>query len=203
MGLEKIKESVDSIKPEKNNFKDIKPEKGMVVDKAREYVKSLFDDTEAFSELKDTKEILNELKEEYFHDLKKFSEFKETLPDKLFDVDDLKKVSSKEREKLHIEFDNLKDNLKKQWEEKNGIPWPKYDKDVYIINKDNEKVCIRERGMDYDVHHIQPLGFDGKNELSNITPMHARIHFDYRGIHKTGSAYDKIDKLLKGENEWN
>ena len=42
-------------------------------------------------------------------------------------------------------------------------------------------------------------GIGGKNEVSNITPMHADVHFDSRGIHKLGSAYDKIDKLLGGE----
>ena len=55
--------------------------------------------------------------------------------------------------------------------------------------------------MDYDAHHIQPLGLGGKNEISNITPLHADIHYDSRGIHEKDSAYSKIVNLLEDNNK--
>ena len=201
MGLEKLVEVAENTKIEKNNFKDIKPQAGMTLEKAKDFVKTFFEDMKSLGESGEFKELLKELKEEQIEDLKSFSEFAQTLPEKFFDIEDLKKVSPEENRKLREEFSDkeFKNDLKKQWEEIHGIPWPKYDKDVYITNKNGEMVCIRKAGMDYDAHHIQPLGLGGKNEVSNITPMHADVHFDSRGIHKLGSAYDKIDKLLGGE----
>lgn len=201
MGLEKLVEVAEIGKTEKNNFKEIKPQAGMTLEKAKDFVKSFFEDMKSLVESGELKELLKELKEEYLEELKSFSEFAQTLPEKFFDIKDLRKVSPEENGKLRVEFNDngFKKELKKQWEEIHGIPWPKYDKDVYITNKNGEMVCIRKAGMDYDAHHIQPLGLGGKNEVSNITPMHADVHFDNRGIHKIGSAYDKIDKLLGGE----
>ena len=198
MGLEKLVEVAEIGKTERNNFKEIKPQAGMTLEKAKDFVKSFFEDMKSLVEPGELKELLKELKEEYIEDLKSFSEFVQTLPENFFDIEDLRKVSPEEKRK---EFSNkeFKNDLKKQWEEVHGIPWPKYDKDVYITNKNGDPVCIRKAGMDYDAHHIQPLGLGGKNEVSNITPMHADVHFDSRGIHKIGSAYYKIDKLLGGE----
>ncbi|WP_456068189.1 HNH endonuclease signature motif containing protein [Eshraghiella crossota] len=199
MGLEKLVEVSEIAKTEKDNFKEIKPQNGMTLEKAKDFVKSFFEDMKSLAESGEFKELLKELKEEYIDDLKSLSEFAQTFPEKFFDIEDLKKVSPEENKKLREEFIESKDRLKKQWEDVHGIPWPKYDKDVYITNKDGEQVCIRKAEMDYDAHHIQPLGLGGKNEVSNITPMHADVHFDSRGIHKIGSAYYKIDQLLGGE----
>lgn len=199
MKFEKNMEAAETSKIEKNDFKEIKPQAGMTIDKAKEFVKNLFEGKKPSIEL----EKLEKLKEDYIEELKSFSEFKETLPDEYFDVKDLRKVPTEETKKLKEEFHNntVKENLKKQWEKEHGIPWPKYEHDVYVTNKDGEVRCIREAGMDYDAHHIQPLGLGGKNEVSNITPMHADVHFDHKGIHQTDSAYDKIDKLLGGDNK--
>ena len=55
---------------------------------------------------------------------------------------------------------------------------------------------IRKAGGDYDAHHIQPLGMGGKNEASNITPLHANEHYDKQGVHAPDSPYSKLDKML-------
>ena len=55
---------------------------------------------------------------------------------------------------------------------------------------------IRKAGGDYDAHHIQPLGMNGKNEASNITPLHANEHYDKQGVHAPDSPYSKLDKML-------
>ena len=38
----------------------------------------------------------------------------------------------------------------------------------------------------------------GKNEVSNITPMHAEVHFDKQGVHSVESPYNKLDTLIGG-----
>ena len=71
---------------------------------------------------------------------------------------------------------------------------PKYDEDVYSSNGK----MIRKAGGDYDAHHIQPLGMNGQNEASNITPLHANEHYDKQGVHAPDSPYSKLDKMLWG-----
>ena len=137
---------------------------------------------------------LEQTLEDYFKDLKDKSEVPETLPDKPFDVSDLKKLTPEENAEMREEFDEVKSDLKKAWEEKNGRLWPKYEEDVYSSNGK----LIRKAGSDYDVHHIQPLGMGGKNEVDNITPLHAEVHYDKQGVHAKNSPYDKLDKNLGG-----
>lgn len=36
----------------------------------------------------------------------------------------------------------------------------------------------------------------GKNEASNITPLHAEVHYDKQGIHAPNSPYTKMNQLL-------
>ena len=96
---------------------------------------------------------------------------------------------------MRDEFDDLKSGLKKEWEEKNGRPWPKYEHDVYSANGK----LIRKAGSDYDAHHIQPLCLGGKNEVSNITPLRADVHYDRQGIHSMDSPYNKICNMLGGK----
>lgn len=90
------------------------------------------------------------------------------------------------------EFNDIKADLKSQWEETNGMEWPKYQGDVY---SDNGNI-IRKAGNDYDAHHIRPLCLGGENEASNITPLHARDHYDKQGIHATDTPYNKLTKVL-------
>lgn len=129
---------------------------------------------------------------DYFKDLKNRSECPETIKDRPFESKDLKKLSPEETAAKRDEFDDKKPELKKQWSEENGQPWPKYDEDVYSSNGK----LIRKAGGDYDAHHIQPLGMNGKNEASNITPLHANEHYDKQGVHAPDSPYSKLDKML-------
>ncbi len=128
----------------------------------------------------------------YFDDLKSKSEVPDTIPDKPFKVNDFEKLSPEKNQAMREEFMGVKGELKKQWEEKNGKSWPKYDKDIYSAN---DKL-IRKAGSDYDAHHIQPLGLGGKNEVDNITPLNAEVHYDKQGIHSQDSPYSKLDKML-------
>lgn len=129
---------------------------------------------------------------DYFKDLKDRSECPETIKDRPFESKDLKKLSPEETAAKRDEFDDKKPELKKQWSEENGRPWPKYDKDVYSSNGK----MIRKAGGDYDAHHIQPLGMNGQNDASNITPLHAKEHYDKQGVHAPDSPYSKLDKML-------
>lgn len=43
------------------------------------------------------------------------------------------------------------------------------------------------------MHHIQPLSMGGKNEVGNITPMHASEHYDKQGVHAPDSPFSKLD----------
>lgn len=137
---------------------------------------------------------LAELLEAYFDDLKARSEFPETLTGNEFDVSDLRKLSPEENAEMREEFDDLKPELKRQWEIENGRPWPKYETDVYSASGK----LIRKAGSDYDAHHIQPLSLGGKNEASNITPLHAEVHYDKQGVHAPNSPYSQLDKELGG-----
>lgn len=151
--------------------------------------------TDATDDTNDTLESkLEKTLKEYFEDLLSKSEFPETLSDSSFDVSDMEKLSPEETALMREEFDDVKAGLKRQWEEKNGQPWPKYEEDVYSANGK----LIRKAGSDYDAHHIQPLGLGGKNEAGNITPLHAEVHYDKQGIHAPDSPYSKMDKLLGG-----
>ena len=128
----------------------------------------------------------------YFSDLKNRSEYPETIKDQPFESKDLKKLSPEETAAKRDEFDDKKAELKNQWSEENGQPWPKYDEDVYSSNGK----LIRKAGSDYDAHHIQPLGMNGQNEASNITPLHANEHYDKQGVHAPDSPYSRLDKML-------
>lgn len=146
------------------------------------------------SSLQDSAEVnLQELLDAYFDDLYEKSEFPETLPENTFSTDDLKKRSPEETAEKREEFDDMRTDLKAQWEKENGRSWPKYENDVYSANGK----LIRKAGSDYDAHHIHPLGLGGENEARNITPLHAEVHYDKQGIHAPDSPYNQIDKALE------
>jgi hypothetical protein len=91
------------------------------------------------------------------------------------------------------EFNKTRNELIDKWEETNQRKWPTYDEDVTTA----EGKIIRKAGDRYDAHHVQPLELGGKNTAENITPMHAKDHFDKQGIHRPGGAYDNMVKAVK------
>ena len=175
----------------KNRFEQSilgKESKENTYDKPESYYDSPFEEKLERSEIEETVDA-------YFDDLKEKSDCADTIPSKPFEVSDLRKISPEENEIMRDEFDDLKSGLKKEWEEKNGRPWPKYEHDVYSANGK----LIRKAGSDYDAHHIQPLCLGGKNEVSNITPLRADVHYDRQGIHSMDSPYNKICNMVRGK----
>ena len=143
------------------------------------------DDLEEDSiDTQDVKTLVND----YVDDLQENSECQDTVDwDALKDME-VKDVSSDEVARLRDEFKEAKSELKKQWEIKNNREWPKYEEDVY---SDSGKL-IRQKGDDYDAHHIQPLKLGGTNTVENITPMRAEVHYDKQGIHAPNSPCAKL-----------
>ncbi len=140
----------------------------------------------------------SETLKQYFNELKQFSEHPEALPDKLFDK--IENVSPEKVKQLRFEFRRDKNSLIQQWEKITGKEWPRYDKDVYIKNKNGEMIKIRNKGDYYDAHHIKPLSLGGKNTADNITPMRAENHYDSRGIHRLDGPCSKMQEIAKGKN---
>ena len=195
----KTADVVDNIKSEEK-YKEIKPETDITDKEVKDFWNNLFNDMEqegnSGEEIAENK--LEKVLEDYRDDLKENSEFKDTLPDKPFEASDLEKVSPEENAMKREEFNAKKENLIQQWEEKIGCSWPTYNENVYITTSRGDVVQIREAGMRYDAHHIQPLGLGGKNEVGNITPLRADVHFDHFGVHAIGGPYDKMEKMLGG-----
>ena len=130
----------------------------------------------------------------YLDDVVKRSKVKDTI-----DVSKLKKrpwkrISPEKNKIMREQFANsdFKDSLIKEWERINNRKWPTYEKDVYSKNGK----LIRHAGDKFDAHHIQPLGMNGQNVASNLTPMHALDHADHWGIHAYGSSYDTLNNVL-------
>lgn len=147
-----------------------------------------------------SKEVTEQDIIDYKNDLKDHSEYPETIPEKLFNPDDIEKCSPEEnrkkRETFQVEGEGgrnnpeYKGNLRKEWEKLHGKPWPRYTEDNCPKN--------RKPGDCYDIHHIKPLGWGGENVATNITPMHADVHYDSKGVHDANSPYARIDKKLRG-----
>lgn len=200
--VEEIAEVSEQVEAE--SFKDIKPmDEGMSVEEADDFWNEVFHETDDTSieeiesddetiENDNAEENLEEVLDEYFDDLKGKSECPETVQDNPFNISDLEKQPPEKTAEMRDEFDDKKTELKRQWEENNGMSWPKYEKDVYSCN---DKL-IRKAGSDYDAHHIQPLAMGGKNEVSNITPLTAEVHYDKQGVHSPNSPYSRMDKML-------
>ncbi len=172
-------------KANNDTFKDDDTETGKTSSKETVQVK---DDPEGRLEV---------LLQAYFRDLRSKSEYPDTIPQSPFGIGDLKRITPEENKEKREEFQEKKAELKKQWEELNGMPWPKYKYDVYSASGK----LIRKAGSDYDAHHIQPLGLGGKNEASNITPINAEVHYDKQGVHAPNSPYSMIDKMLGGTEQ--
>lgn len=136
---------------------------------------------------------IEKLIKNYIKDIIQNSEFPETLKNIKIDPSEIKKPSLEEMRDKHIEFSKNKEKLIKEWEAANGKEWPRYEKDV----KDKNGNVIRKAGDRYDAHHIHPLNWGGKNIASNITPLRADVHYDHRGVHRIGGAYDQITKKMR------
>ena len=136
---------------------------------------------------------IDKLIKNYIKDIIQNSEFPETLKNIDIKPTDIRKPSLEEMRDKRTEFSKIKSDLIKQWEDANGKEWPKYDKDVYDKNGN----LIRRAGDRYDAHHIHPLSWGGKNIVSNITPLSAEVHYDHRGVHRLGGAFDQITKRMR------
>lgn len=135
---------------------------------------------------------LQESKNNYIGDIIKHSEIPETIDVEKAKSADYEKCSPEETAVKRDEFNQRKDELIQQWEKENEKKWPTYDKDVYS----SYGHLIRRAGDKYDAHHIQPLGMGGKNEASNITPLHVECHYDRQGVHSTNSPYERLNQNL-------
>lgn len=180
----------DTKKPETECFKDIKPDSNITPSESKDFWDKKFDSME--------KESLEDLVQDYIDDIKSKSDVPDTIPDKPIEASDLRKNTIEENALKREEFALNKNNLIQEWEQVHGREWPTYKEDVYITNKKGEKVLVREAGQRYDAHHIQPLNLGGKNEVSNITPLRADVHYDHRGVHQLGSPYDNMVKTVGG-----
>jgi hypothetical protein len=139
----------------------------------------------------DVEKSLEKLVAEYYDDLKEKSEYPETIheTDGKWEKQAPEVVAEKRQE-----FNENKEKLINEWEEKNGKEWPRYEEDVYSPSGK----LIRQKGDRYDAHHIVPLSQGGKNEAGNITPLHASVHFDKQGVHSPDSPYGKIEQKSQG-----
>lgn len=186
----KMADVVEAKKPEATDFKEIKCENNTTLCDAKDFWNKEFDNLE--------NEALEDATQKYIDDVKEKSEFADTISDKPFDASELRKVPIEETAVMREEFVRTKADLIQQWEEKHCCSWPTYKENVYITNKNGEKVLLREAGMKYDAHHLQALSLGGKNEVNNITPLRADLHYDHRGVHALGSPYDNLNKMVRG-----
>lgn len=175
----KVPEIEEIKKPEPEKFKDIKPEKDTTVKECGDFWNNEFK--------KDIKEVASE----YLDDLRSKSDCPETIKDDVVDVNSLERQSPETVAENRREFDNMKSDLRAQWEKDNGKEWPKYDDFVY--NKNG--IPIRKPGDNYDAHHITPLCLGGKNEASNITPLHLDAH---KEVHSQNGSGTKLDNAIGG-----
>lgn len=134
-----------------------------------------------------------ELRSDYHVDLLKRSEYSKTINVSYLMEREWHKILSEQNGIRREEFGFIKNDLIKEWEKRNGIPWPTYKEDVYSPSGK----LIRRAGDKYDAHHLQPLTYGGENESINLTPLHALEHFDKQGIHATDSPFGKIEKFYK------
>jgi hypothetical protein len=137
------------------------------------------------SEIKQNSDRLDELHDKYDEEVRETSAAGEVQDS---DRSSWEKTSTEEHQESRREFQQEKERLIAEWEEKNGMEWSTYEEDVY---NENGKL-IRRKGDRYDAHHIQPLEFGGKNESDNLTPIHAKDHYDKQGVHRHDSPYGKL-----------
>ena len=136
----------------------------------------------------DKGQLLEKYVNEYLDDVKKLAAYPETLKGTRIDVSKLEKIS--DNEERHKEYKKLKPKLIAEWEEKTGMKWPVYDRDIKY------KGVIKKKENLFDVHHIHPIELGGENTVNNITPMDFRNHTIKGGIHESSTALSSIKDIL-------
>ncbi|AXR18052.1 hypothetical protein COC60_19715 [Bacillus thuringiensis] len=97
------------------------------------------------------------------------------------------KMTPLETLKHRNKFNNVKNKLISEWEEKTGQTWPRYTEEVY----DKKGRVARDIGQPYDAHHIIENNFGGPHEWWNIHP--AKFPDEHQaGIHGKGSPSNKL-----------
>ncbi|KAA6452746.1 ribonuclease YeeF family protein [Bacillus swezeyi] len=97
------------------------------------------------------------------------------------------KMTPKETMKHRNKFNNVKDKLISEWEEKTGQKWPRYKEQVF----DKKGRVARDIGQPYDAHHIIENNFGGPHEWWNIHP--AKFPDEHQaGIHGKGAPSNKL-----------
>ena len=135
-----------------DEFKQIKPEDEISFQEAQDFWDNLFDNmgnrkvVPEVVEDDNSEKNLEKILDEYFDDLKENSDYPETILDKPFEAADLEKLTPEQNAEMREDFYDKKSELKREWEQENGISWPKYEEDVYSSNGN----LIRKAGSDYD-----------------------------------------------------
>lgn len=139
-----------------------------------------------------------ELTKEYINDIVKNSTVPDTILKDMVNPEELYRETSDVVAQKRAEFKAKKADLIREWEKETGKEWPRYKEDVVIKLKDGTDMPLHNAGELFDAHHIRPLSWGGENIWQNITPLHADIHFDSRGVHAVESAFDQLSKLMGG-----
>lgn len=101
----------------------------------------------------------------------------------------IKKLDKEVMNKKRASFDKVRSNLLKEWEQHYEQSWPKYTENVVLNGK-----IVRQKGNNYDAHHIIELSYNGPNEYWNLTP--ARYPDEHQnGIHRKDGICNKIFPL--------
>lgn len=167
------------------------------VDIGKRISEQRFDDKPSYNESDDEKDTeaktdLSKKLKDYVDDLKQKAKFPEAINDDCIDQERLEVQSPDKVKELREEFDDIKSELRNEWEKLNGQEWPRYtEQEIQELG-----ITDRKAGDRYDAHHIQPLQLGGKNEASNITPLRVTEH---RDIHSSGgSCKALVDSLVGG-----
>ena len=135
-------------------------------------------------------------------------ELKRLLPEYLQEIEDITGIDITQRQRKHLnkyleknrvlhlkkedvaenrkEFNRLREELRKEWEDKTGRVWPKYKKNVVIEGK-----IIRKAGSNYDAHHIIENSYGGPPTWWNIHPASFPDQHQ-EGIHHDEGIASKI-----------
>lgn len=90
----------------------------------------------------------------------------------------IRNLNSKETKQQRVEFNSKRREIIKEWEINTDQKWPKYKNPVIIKGK-----IVRQKGQNYDAHHIVELSWNGPNIWWNMHPA-AYPNEHQNGIHK-------------------
>ena len=133
-----------------------------------------------------------ELADAYRNELAEHSEGR--IPDTL-DVTDWERLSPEEVAERRSEFASQRESLIREWEQENGLPWPRYKEDV--VSEGGR--IIHKEGQNHQAHHIRPLCLGGRNEGSNITPLSRLDHLPPTGVHRANGPLNNLVNSFKQE----